>query len=200
MLQQVLEGDQQEWKRFFATYQPLIAHCVSRVLQRNGIPFGREDLDDYVSEVWAALVRDDLCTLRRYDEARGRTLASWIRLIATRATIDQLRSRANMQRYREWSTEFDLPSGDDDSPDQQVEQAELAELARRAISQLKGRDRQFIALYLQDTEPADLARSLGISVNTVHSRQFKIRQKLKRLIRMQQQRVELRAAALAAAV
>jgi RNA polymerase sigma factor (sigma-70 family) len=203
MLQQVLQGDQQVWKRFFSAFQPCIAHCVSKVLKRNNVPFGKNDIEDYVSEVWATLVRDDLCILRRFDEDRGHTLTSWIRLIATRATIDQLRSRTNMQRYRERSADADfdyLPSSDDDSPDEQMERIERAILARRAISQLKRRDRQFLDLYLQEAEPADLAHKLGISINSVHSRQSKIRQKLRRLIRMQQQRVELRAATMATTV
>lgn len=199
MLQQVLQGDPQEWKRFFSAFQPCIAHCVSKVLKRSNVPFGKNDIEDYVSEVWATLVRDDLCNLRRFDEDRGHTLTSWIRLIATRATIDQLRSRTNIQRYRERSADadFDLPSSEDDSPDEQMERIERAILARRAISQLKSGDRQFIKLYLQEAEPADLAHKLGISVNSVHSRQSKIRRKLKRLIRMLQQRVELRVAAAA---
>jgi RNA polymerase sigma factor (sigma-70 family) len=194
MLQQVLQGDQQEWKRFFFAFQPHIARCVSKVLRRNNVPFGKDDVEDFVSEVWANLVRDDLCSLRRFDEGRGHTLASWIKLIATRATIDQLRSRANMQRSRELSTDFDISSDEDDSPDVQMERTERAILARRAISQLRSCDRQFLDLDLREAEPADLAHRLGISVKSVHSRQSKIREKLRRLIRVQQQRVELRAA------
>jgi len=190
-LAELLNGDRQAWQRFYRRYNPFITACVSHVLRARNVPFGREDLDDFVSEAWASLLRDDAVGLRRYDPARGRTLSSWLRLLATRCTIDQLRGRATQQRLREVEVEVDRPTDETKGPDAQLELLRQARAACQALTQLKQRDRQFLEMCLDDRDPADVARSLGIAVSTVHSRRFKISQKLHRMVRRQQQHTML---------
>ena len=85
-LQAVVSGDALAWQRFYRRYRPLITACVVQTLRSCRVPFARDDLEDYVSDVWLALLRRDAAGLRRFDPSRGRTLPSWIRLIASRAT------------------------------------------------------------------------------------------------------------------
>ena len=137
--ERVLAGDRQAWHGFYGRYQPLIAGCVAHVLRSRNVPFNQDDLDDFVSEVWLSLLRRDAVGLRRFDPTRGRSLPSWIRLLAVRCTIDQLRCRATRQRYRERPAELD-PSVDDEAlPEAAVDRAQRLALARQAISQLMTR-------------------------------------------------------------
>jgi RNA polymerase sigma factor (sigma-70 family) len=195
-LRSVLDGDRVAWQRFYTRFQPLIASCVAHVLRSRNIPFNQDDLDDFVSEVWLSLLRKDAVGLRRYDPSRGRSLPSWIRLLAVRCTIDQLRGRGMQQRMRESEADLDRVTDETSRPDSRVERKQRLEVARRAMSQLKERDQRFMALCLEDTEPAQVARELGIAVATVHSRRFKLSQKLGRLVRRQRRQAQLRRCAL----
>jgi RNA polymerase sigma-70 factor (ECF subfamily) len=186
LLDGALSREPEKWQRFYRRYQPFITACVAHVLKCRQIPFGREDLEDFVADVWVALLRNDKEVLRRFDPRRGRTLSSWLRLIATRSTIDRLRGRAIQQRYREIGAELDEPLDESNGPDARLEAMERATLARQAIAQLKPRDQQFLNLCLEDVDPNEVAQRLGIAVSTVHSRRFKIGQKIIRMIRREQ--------------
>jgi len=191
-LQAALAGDDRAWRRFYQRCQPLITATVSNLLRARNIPFARDDLDDYVAEVWLALLRRDAVGLRRFDPDRGRSLPSWIRLLAVRTTIDRLRGRGLQQRLRErGGPEIDglgERGGHDERcrPDVVVETRQRAAEAHLALCQLKPRDRLFMELYLQDTDTDEVARRLGIAAATVHSRRFKLGQKLARLVRQRQ--------------
>ena len=191
----VLAGSREAWERFYLRFNPFITACVSHVLRGRNIPFGDEDLADFVAEVWVSLLRHDALSLRRYDPARGRSVSSWIRLLATRSTIDQLRGRSAQQRLREVEDEVDRPADENTSPDIRVETLQRARAASEALAQLKHRDRQFIEMCLDDQDASEVARRLGIAVSTVHSRRFKLSQKLHRLVRQQLQHSMLRRAA-----
>ena len=65
-----------------------------------------------------------------------------------------------------------------------VEAREEAELARAALDQLSGDERAFVFdCFRDEVSPEDLARSLGVTTNTVYSRKFKIREKLQKIVR-----------------
>ena len=86
-LRAALDGDRGAWRRFYREYNPFIGRCVGRVLRQHQVRLGPQDIDDLVGEVWVSLLRRDAVGLRRYDPGRGRSLASWLRLLATRTTI-----------------------------------------------------------------------------------------------------------------
>src|SRR3954471_5720587 len=93
LLDALLAGQTHRWNEFVARYERLIASCVLKVLRRYGALFSAEDLDDLIGDAWLLLLRDDMKKLRQYRRDRGFRLASWIGLIATNSTIDQLRAR-----------------------------------------------------------------------------------------------------------
>ena len=65
-----------------------------------------------------------------------------------------------------------------------VEERQEAELARAALAQLSCDERAFVVdCFRDERSPEDLARSLGVTTNTVYSRKFKIREKLQKIVR-----------------
>jgi RNA polymerase sigma-70 factor (ECF subfamily) len=168
---------------FCQRYENLIVGCVLRALRRYNATFNSEDLADMVAEVWVTLLRDDMRKLRLYDRQRGYRLASWLGLIATNCTIDQLRLRNADTSYLEDMVCADQLLVDTSRPDKGIEQQETAQMARRALKRLSVEERQFVLhCFHEERSPADLARTLGIAINTVYSRKFKIREKLVRII------------------
>lgn len=184
LLRRVLEGNQTAWVGFCQRYESLIVSCVLRVLRRYGVAFNADDLADLVAEVWVALLRDDMRKLRLYDPERGYRLASWVGLLATNCTIDQLRLRGgDSTSFLEDLTCAESLLVERARPDEGIEQQETADLARRAMSQLSQEERRFVvSCFHEERAPSELARDLGIAVNTVYSRKFKIREKLVRIV------------------
>jgi len=166
------------WADFVQRYERLIISCVVKALRRYGATFSRDDLDDLVGDVWLVLLRDDMKKLRQYDATRGFRIASFLGLVATNATIDHLRARQADATPLDDIIE-DYAALRAEAPRDVVEAREEAELARAALAQLSGEERAFVVdCFCDEVSPEDLARSLGVTTNTVYSRKFKIREKL----------------------
>jgi RNA polymerase sigma-70 factor, ECF subfamily len=173
---------QRRWAEFVERYQRLITSCVLKVLRRYGAVFSAEDLDDLVNDVWLTLLRDDMRKLRQYDADRGFRIASFIGLVATNVTIDYLRARHAEATPLDQVME-DYVSMAVVQPRDVVEDAEQAELARAAINRLSGDEREFVfEVFHSERSPEELARTLGVTTNTVYSRKFKVREKLARIV------------------
>jgi RNA polymerase sigma-70 factor (ECF subfamily) len=171
------------WGEFVHRYERLIASCVVKSLRRYGATFSRDDLDDLVGDVWVTLLRDDMRKLRQYDAQRGFRIASFLGLVATNATIDHLRARQADTAELDEVIE-DYASLRAEMPRDTVEARQEAELARAALAQLSGDERAFVVdCFRDEVSPEELARSLGVSTNTVYSRKFKIREKLQKIVR-----------------
>ncbi|MCC6748928.1 MAG: sigma-70 family RNA polymerase sigma factor [Deltaproteobacteria bacterium] len=183
LLDRVLAGDREGWTLFCERYERLISGCVARVLRRFGAAATADDRADLVAEVWVQLLGEDRRKLRAFDPARGYRLSSWLMLLTINCTIDRLRARSSHKsRLEALAAEAPL-AVTDESPDAQLEAEQAAELARRALAHLPVEDQRFLWLCFCDERPtADVARELGIAVNTVHSRKFKLRKKLEQLV------------------
>ena len=173
---------QRRWGDFVARYERLIASCVLKVLRRYGALFSTEDLDDLVNDVWVTLLRDDMKKLRQYDAQRGFRIASFIGLVATNTTIDHLRSRQAEATPLDQVME-DYASLAQVAPRDSVEDREQAALAREALNRLTSDEREFVfEVFHSERSPEELARTLGVTTNTVYSRKFKVREKLARIV------------------
>jgi RNA polymerase sigma-70 factor (ECF subfamily) len=184
LLQRMFRGEPSAWNDFCRQHESLLVGCVLGVLRRYSARFTQADLADLVGEVWLTLLRDDCRKLRLYDAERGYRLSSWVGLIATNCTIDQLRMRQVDTAYLE-----DLSGGaehllvDPERPDRPLEQRQAATLARLALDRLSSEERRFVlSCFHEERPPAELASEMGVSINTIYSRKFKIRQKLARIV------------------
>jgi RNA polymerase sigma-70 factor (ECF subfamily) len=183
----VLAGEPAAWPSFFARYERLIISCIRKVLFRYHAHHNEEDLEDLISATALNLVKDDYKKLRTFDPTRGYKLSSWVGLIATNTTHDALRRRTPIESGNTASLD-DSESGIDpaaelESPDIAIERRDRASVLRRAVQQLGPSDRLFVEYYFEaEMEPEDIARLMGISINTVYSRKNKVREKLKRIL------------------
>jgi RNA polymerase sigma-70 factor (ECF subfamily) len=178
------------WAGFYKRYDRLIITCIRKVLHRYTALYGEEDLEDMASTVCLNLVKDDYHKLRAFDPTRGYKLSSWVGLIATNTAHDALRRREPIHQRIDAGHD-----ADDDAPPVQfadreaplpgdsLEAREEWEALAAAIRELSPSDQQFLSLYYeQELEPEEIAKRLGISVNTVYSRKNKVREKLRRIV------------------
>ena len=178
------------WAGFYKRYDRLIITCIKKVLHRYTALYGEEDIEDMVNTVCLNLVKDSYHKLRAFDPTRGYKLSSWVGLIATNTAHDALRRREPIHQRIDAAHD-----SDDDGPPQQYADTEAPlpgdsleireewdELCA-AIRELSPSDQEFLALYYQqELEPEEIARRMGISVNTVYSRKNKVREKLRRVV------------------
>jgi RNA polymerase sigma-70 factor (ECF subfamily) len=183
----VLAGEPAAWPSFFARYERLIIACIRKVLFRYHAHHNEEDLEDLVSQTALNLVKDDYKKLRAYDATRGYKLSSWVGLIATNTAHDALRRRTPIESGSTASLEDPEsgidPAADGESAEERLMRGDRAEILRRAVAKLGASDRLFVEYYFEsEMEPEDIARLMGISINTVYSRKNKVREKLKRIL------------------
>jgi RNA polymerase sigma-70 factor (ECF subfamily) len=184
LLQRAIAGDHDAWEAFHRHYHRLVSATVSRVLRRYLGSYTEADLADFTADVWVALLSDDRRRLRLYEPARCR-LATWLKLLATNCTIDQLRVSGHHNHNRADDEVLAYIVDDQQpSPEALIERQQRADMVTAALWQLKAKDRNFVLTCLNETQPTkELARRLGISIHTIHSRKFKLRQKIARIVR-----------------
>lgn len=175
-------GRERLWGEFVKRYERLITSCVLKVLRRYGAVFANEDLDDLVGDVWVTLLRDDLRKLRQYDAERGFRIASFIGLVATNTTIDHLRARQAEATPLDQVMEDYVSLAQEPARDG-IEAEEEARMVRTALGKLSSDERAFVyEVFHAERAPEELARTLGVTTNTIYSRKFKIREKLARIV------------------
>ena len=186
LLEAVVERAPGSWAGFYARYERLIISCIKKVLHRYTALYGDEDIEDMTNTVCLNLVKDDFRKLRTYDPNRGYKLSSWVGLISTNTAHDALRRREPIHSRLDDHAEDDAPTEIADggpSPGDRLERREEWDALLTAIRELPDGDRQFLALYYDhEVDPDEIARRMGISVNTVYSRKNKVREKLRKLL------------------
>jgi RNA polymerase sigma-70 factor (ECF subfamily) len=188
LLKAVVSKQPGSWAGFYARYERLIITCIKKVLHRYTALYGDEDIEDMVNTVCLNLIKDDFRKLRSYDASRGYKLSSWVGLIATNTAHDALRRREPIHKQLN-------PVADDDgaspmefadsgpTPGEALEKREQWNTLVAAVQELPESDRQFLELYYErELEPEEIAKLMGISVNTVYSRKNKVREKLRKII------------------
>ncbi len=183
LVRDVLARKPGAWERFYQKYYRLMLSCVRKVYAKHGVLLDEEEQSDLLATVCYNFVKNDFHKLRVYDPKRGHRLSSWVGLISTNTAYDALRRRGP-----------DLSSIDDPehqlppltsglpSPLDEVEHAERIDVLGRVVSLLTESERRFVHLYYGERlDPPELAKRLGITVNTVYSRKNKVKAKIVRL-------------------
>jgi len=177
LVARMLRHDNRAWHSFTRRYRRLIVATVRRILAR--FPDAQEgEVEDIYAALMSSLVADDMAKLRSFDFARGHKLSSWLGLLANHAAFDHLRQ---MQRrgalYQALSSHE--PAENVDDPVRAAIGREECQLLLAIRERLTRRDRQFFdVMYVQEATVAEAARKLGISMQTVYTKNRKVRVKL----------------------
>jgi RNA polymerase sigma factor (sigma-70 family) len=88
-----LRGEKASWDSFVQQYSSLVYHTVRKTLTLHHTDQREDVVDDLYQELFVSLLRDDCKKLRQFRGDRGCTMASWLRVVASRLTIDHLRQQ-----------------------------------------------------------------------------------------------------------
>ena len=182
-----VRGDGAARDQFVVQYEGLVRFAIHTVLRQRGIVLPREELEDLQQTVLAAFFDRSCRRLQLYEGRNQASFATFVRVCATRQTLDHLR-----QRRRRPSTNEEL----EDAGDRRTELAErpdpsagpedatatresLARL-RAAVRELAPREQLLVRLhFVEGLDVPEVARTLGISENATHVLKSRIRAKLR---------------------
>lgn len=180
LVQRALGGDRGARRQIAGQLLESIQREVAYCLMRAAAPTGRDprqEVRDMVQEVLVSLFEHDARELRRWDPARGRSLDSFVRLVARRRVARILGQRAG----NPWA---DAPTDPDD-----LDEAD----ERRLVERLEGRhqlDRVLVALtgrmnardqelfeliFVEERDPDEVAARLEMSQGAVNAWSYRMR-------------------------
>ncbi len=94
LLTSCLAGESRSWAEFVDRFIGLVIHVVDHTAQARSIAIAPEDREDFVADVFLAIVRDDFRVLRSF---RGQSsLATYLTVIARRIVVRGLSQRAKI--------------------------------------------------------------------------------------------------------
>ncbi len=137
----------------------------------------RQDVLDQVQDVLVALFENGGKELRRWDPERGRSLESFVRLVARRRVSRTLSKRQG----NPWSDDPTDPrefDGDDDADlARRLEhRSQLGQLLGALHSKMGDRDHElFDLLFVQELGPEEVAQRVGLTRGAVNAWAYRIR-------------------------
>jgi DNA-directed RNA polymerase specialized sigma24 family protein len=81
-------GDADARTTLVEKYSGIVSYGVTVIFQQFGRPYRKEEIEDLSQDVFLALFDNDSRKLRQYQGRNGCSLASWLRVVANRFTID----------------------------------------------------------------------------------------------------------------
>lgn len=132
-------------------------------------------VEDLAQEVFIRACR----ALRGFDGDGKAKLSTWLLTIASRVAIDARRKR----RRATAPLEGDLPPATE-TPETERRRIEIGRALERAALQLSDEHRDvFVLAEFHDLDMAEIGQVLGIPENTVKTRLFRARERLRTLLR-----------------
>ncbi len=178
LLRRALAGDREATRGLVELLSPVVHARVARVLMRSarGRKQGRDlrqDIEDFVQEVFTALLADQGRQLRAWDPARGMSLQNFLGLLAEHQVSSILRS-GRRSPWSEEATEQDsieLRAGSTEGPHRRVSSREvLAKIVERMRTDLTPAGvEMFQLLVVEEQSVEEVCRRTGMTPDAVYA-------------------------------
>jgi len=170
-----LIGKKSAWDGLVQQYSGLVYYTIKKTLSLYHVEPSSDIVEDLFQNFFLSLIRDDFSKLRQFRAERGTNLASWLRVIVSRQTIDFLRRRKVSISS---ATEIHSPNHAD--PSASLVHQEEERLLSQTLEALAPSDRLFVELYFyQSLPPEEIAKILRVSTSAVYTKKSRILAKLR---------------------
>jgi RNA polymerase sigma-70 factor, ECF subfamily len=170
------------WRAFDELYGELIHRAVAGVTRRSWRVVSPTDTLDACAVFYASLLANDMRKLRTFDPHRGSPFSAWIRVVATRSTLDYVRRARRALPTSKLDDAEEMACADD--PHADIERKQDSAVLAELLSNLTERDRQLVRLhFFEGLSPFEAADRMNVSVRTVYSKKNKIVARLQLLFR-----------------
>jgi RNA polymerase sigma-70 factor (ECF subfamily) len=177
LLQGCIAGDKKRWTTFVERYNKLIYHTIYKTLRVNATATNPDDINDLFQEIFTSFCANNCKKLRMFDPHRGVSLASWLRMITVRTTIDHLRKRRPLTSLDELPVEPSQTGGQEAIVDE-----ESLNLLRGVVEQLPPGDKLLIELaFMRELPAEEVAGILDISLTAFYTRKNRVIEKMRKI-------------------
>ncbi len=185
MIEQCLNGSSKAWRSFIDQFSSLVYYSIKNVLKDSSGNYSKEELEDLHNDVFVSIMENRGKKLRLYEGKNGCSLSTWIRIIAVRVAIDQIRKKKQTISMSEESCVREVEKKNTDfDPVISMENDEKKEILKKIIEEMPSRDRLFIKLfYYENVSPKEMAKIYNTSISSVYSRGSYLKDKIKEKIR-----------------
>ena len=172
LLKRIADGDRDAFADLYRSYQPRLTKFCSRIL-KNDVALAADIVDEAMIEVWKSA-----------GSFSGRSQPStWIHSIARYRLIGYLRK--NKELLQGDSSEWDNFEDESLLPDEAMMLSERNKSIVNSLEKLSNKHREVVELvYFKEFSIKHTAKMLRISENTVKTRLFYARNKLKEIFEM----------------
>jgi RNA polymerase sigma factor (sigma-70 family) len=174
-----LRSEKAAWDSFVQQYSNLVYHTIKKTLSLYHAEPHADLVEDLYQEFFVSLLRNECKKLKQFRGAHDCSLASWLRLLTARLTIDFLRQQAP-------------PSGEvagamfrhGPDPAEPLLNKQQETLLNQAIQTLSPRDRILLDLcYRQALASEQIAALLKTSVSAVYTQKSRVLEKIREVLR-----------------
>ena len=174
-----LRSEKAAWDSFVLQYSNLVYHTIKKTLNLHHAEPRADLVEDLYQEFFLSLLRNDYKKLRQFRGAHGCSLASWLRLLTARLTIDFLRKQAPTSGEVAGAMSRHIPD-----PAEPLLNEQQESLLNQAIQTLSPRDRILLDLcYRQALASEQIAALLKTSVNAVYAQKSRVLEKIREVLR-----------------
>jgi RNA polymerase sigma factor (sigma-70 family) len=172
-------GDKAAWDTFVQQFSSLVYSTIYKTMTLyHARPHDPGVVDDLFQEFFVACMRDDCRKLRQFRGDRGCALASWLRVVAARLTVDYLRRQGPADAEVTDAIASDQP----DVPSALAAQEEERSLAA-ALQSLSARERLIIELAFRRSLSAEQSAAiLKTSVGAFYTQKSRVLDKLREIL------------------
>jgi RNA polymerase sigma-70 factor, ECF subfamily len=174
-----LRNEKAAWDSLVLQYSNLVYHTIKKTLNLHHAETRADLVEDLYQEFFLSLLRDDYKKLRQFRGAHDCSLASWLRLLTARLTIDFLRKQAPTAGGVAGAMSRHGPN-----PTEPLLNEEQERLLNQAIQTLSPRDRILLDLcYHQALASEEVAALLKTSLNAVYAQKSRVLEKIREVLR-----------------
>jgi RNA polymerase sigma-70 factor, ECF subfamily len=150
---------------------------VNHTFKSRSLPLSQTDLEDYSSDVFLAILADDMAVLRRF---RGQSsLATYLTVIARRVVVRELLHKRNEAPRTEHR---DVGHVADQNGQHAEERLESREQVERLLEELEGSEAEVVRLYHLDGKSYDeISQQTGMPAGSIGPTLTRARAKLRRI-------------------
>lgn len=183
-LKKCIAGDRRACERFVKEFSNLVYRCVRHTLRIKNVPFNQDDVEDLHNTVFLILFEDQCKKLRQFKGKNGCGLSTWIRIIAVRIVLNQIRKKGldSLTGLRKQISLEDIPelSLADSALLTELERADKLQSLKDGVKKLPARDRLFFLLHYENGYTIkEVAKTMKLSLNNAYTIKHRAIQKLK---------------------
>lgn len=171
---------------FVESFGPLVRFAMSSVLRQRGVRLEPDESEDLYQSLLLSFFDRDCRRIKMYEGRDGASFATFVRVCATRQTLDHLRHLRRQptfvhdDRGSEEPGLFDNMADPRPNPEAAATTEEQVRHLRELVTALPPREQLLVRLhFVEGKSIPEVARVLGITDNATHVMKSRLRAKLR---------------------